>query len=376
MAGKMRRQRIRGLALAIAGLLLAATGARDVVFFQGHVNGKVQGFDRIDLAMFRAQPQSSKFYSEQWIQEMQFAEPGIIVAVILQLHNFGFRSGFAGAFMTVSDPAGNFIVDREFTIDPAQVKIDAQGFGLSAGPHRIELVGNEYHVKYRGKLIQGDFTYQPLTGSFQQGDGRQVFQPSGDFLRSNFPIPWARITGTVTYNGRTVKLQGVGSMNHDMLVMTPTRYMIEWRAFYLYSPEATVSIVLGTGPDLNGRWSQRLMVAAPGRILFSSHDYTFQELDPQPVPGAPVPCPRRFRVEAVAGDDWLKGEIQVTRIAETKNVVEDLPYLYGKIASLLVAETWSYRFWCDFHFELRLDGQTRTIAGAGTGTYISSVKTK
>jgi hypothetical protein len=46
------------------------------------------------------------------------------------------------------------------------------------------------------------------------------------------------------------------------------------------------------------------------------------------------------------------------------------------MASLLVAETWSYRFWCDFRFELRLDGRTRTIAGAGTGNYVSSVKTK
>jgi hypothetical protein len=356
--------------------LLAATGAKDVVFFQGHVNGKVQGFDRIDLAMFRAGPQSSKFYSEVWFHEMQFAEPGIIVIVNIQLHNLGVRSGYAGTFITVSDPAGNYFVDSEPALDPAQVKIDAQGFGLSAGPHRIELVGNEYHVKYRGKLIQGDFTYQPLTGSFQQGDGRQVFQPSGDFVRFNFPIPWARITGTVTYHGRTKKLDGVGSMNHDWQVLSPTRYMSDWRAAWLYTPEATVSIVRATSPDLNGRWSQRLMVAAPGRILFSSHDYTFQELDPEPVAGAPVPCPKRFRVEAVAGEDWLKGEIQVTRIAEKKNILEDFPYLFRKMASLLVAETWSYRFWCDFRFELRLDGQTRTIAGAGTGNYVSSVKTK
>jgi hypothetical protein len=369
-------RRIRGLALVVAWLLLAATGAPDVVFFQGHVNGKVSGFDRIDLSMFRAYPQSSKFYTEIWFHEMQFAEPGIIVIVDIQLHNLGFRSGYAGTFITVSDPAGNYVIDFEHTIDPAEVKIDPQGFGITAGQHRIELTGQEYHVKYRGKTIQGDFTYQPLTGSFQQGDGKQVFKKSGNFVRYNFPIPWAKITGTVTYNGKTVKLSGMGSMNHDWQILSPTRYMGDWRAAWFYTPEATVSIVRASSPDLNGEWSQRLMVAEPGKILFSSHEYKFEDLDPEPVAGGPVPCPRRYRVEAKAGEDWLKGEIKVTRIAEKKNILEDYPLLFRKLSSLLVAETWSYRFWCDFNFELRLDGQTRTIAGTGAGNYISSVKTK
>ena len=375
-AGNKGMRKLRWLALAVAGLLLAATGAPDVVFFQGHVNGKVTGYDKTDLAMFQAHPQSSKFYADVWFHEMQFAEPGIIVIVQFQLHNLGIRSGYGATFITVSDPAGNYTQDIENMIDPAEVKIDPQGFGITAGQHRIELIGNEYHIKYRGKTIQGDFTYQPLTGSFQQGDGKQVFKKSGDFVRYNFPIPWAKVAGTVTYNGKTLKLAGVGSMNHDSQVLSPTRYMADWRAAWLYTPDATIGIVRATSADLNGVWSQRLMVAEPGKILFSSHDYTFEDLDLAPVPGAPVPCPRRFRIVATAGDDWLKGEMKVTRIQEKGNILAGYPPLFRKLASLLVSETWTYRFWCDFNFELRLDGKTRTIAGAGTGNYVSSVKTK
>jgi len=39
-------------------------------------------------------------------------------------------------------------------------------------------------------------------------------------------------------------------------------------------------------------------------------------------------------------------------------------------------ETWSYRFWCDFSYQLHLDGGARTIAGTGTGNYVNSVKAK
>jgi len=359
-------------AMVVALLLLAATGG--VVFFNGHVNGKVTGYDKTDLAMFRAQPMKSKFYTEVWFHETQFPEQNIIVIVNIQLHNLGLKSRYAFCYLTISDPSRYLIDISEF--DPEEVKVDPQGFGITAGPHRIELRGDQYRVKYRSSKMSADLTYQIIVPSYQQGDGKVVFTESGDFVRHNFPIPWAKVTGTVTSNGKTVKVSGVGSMNHDWQVLSPTRFMSDWRANWLYSPDATVSIVRASAADLNGQWSQRLMVAEPGKILFASHNYKYQDLDPRPVPGSPVPCPMRYRVEAVAGDDWLKGEIKVTRIQEKKNVIDDMPQLFRQLAAVFVAETWSYRYFCDYKFDLRLDGKTRVISGTGAGNYVSSVRNK
>ena len=190
----------------------------------------------------------------------------------------------------------------------------------------------------------------------------------------NFPIPWAKITGTLAYNGKKLSLAGVGSMNHDRQVLSPTRYMSDWRAMWFYTPDATIAMVRASAKDMNGIWSQRLMVAEPGKILFSSHDYTFKDLDLRPVPGSKVPCAMRYKVEAVDGDNWLKGEIKVTRIQEKKNILDEYPLLFRKLATLVVSETWSYRFWCDFKFEFRMDGKTRNIDGTGTGNYVNSLK--
>ena len=142
----------RMLTVLAAAMLLAAN-VGEVVFFSGHRNGKVEGFDKIDANMFRAQPKSSKYYTEIWFHEMQFADPGIIVIGNVQMHNIGLGSGYCDFATTVSDPAGVIYLDRS-PIDPQEVKIDQDGFGISAGPNRIELKGNQYFIKYRGADIR------------------------------------------------------------------------------------------------------------------------------------------------------------------------------------------------------------------------------
>ncbi|HUT54238.1 MAG TPA: hypothetical protein VM658_12690 [bacterium] len=361
-------------ALVAAGVALAAA-APEVTFFSGHVNGQVEGFEKLDVKMFQARPLPSKLYTEVWFHEMQFREPGIIVIVNVQMHNLGVSSGYCDSYITVSSPELGYVGDFSSS-SPEEVKIDPEGFGISTGAARLELRAGVYRVRFTGKDIQGDFTYTPLVGSYQQGDGMVRFTKSDEFVRHNFPIPWARISGRLTVKGKTRELAGVGSLNHDWQQLSPLRYMSEWRAFWFYTDDATVSMVRASAPDLDGRWSERLMVAEPGRILFSSHDYTLTELDPAAAPEGGVMLPRRFRVEARAGDDWLTGEIKVTRVAESKNVLAEYPYLFRKLAEMVADETWSYRFWCDFKFEFHEDGETRSIAGTGTGNFVNSVKAK
>jgi hypothetical protein len=368
-AGKMKRGLV---ALVLLALTAVAAAGSEMVMFRGPLNGKITGFDSTNVTMFQAQPSKSKYYTEVWFNEMQFTDQGLIVIVNVQLHNLGLKSGYGGCFMSVSDPNG--LVFDMSDINPMEVKINPAGFDLTTGPHRLWLEGSRYRVVYKGKKVSGDFTYEILAPSYQQGDGKVVFTDSGDYVLHNFPIPWAKITGTLTYKGKSIQVSGVGSMNHDRQILSPTKFMSDWRGFWLYSPDATISIVRANSTDLGDQWSQRLLVAEPGKLLFSSHDYKFEELDVKPVPGAPVPCPRRFKVEAVAGADWLKGEIRVTRIQEKKNVLAEYPALFRKLAKMVVSETFSYRYFCDYNFEFKHDGKTRAISGVGTGFWSGAVK--
>ncbi len=369
------RKKIRrfGMVLILALICSVSAWAVKTVIFQGHLNGRVSGYDKTDLEMFKAHPQDARFYTEIWFNEMQFPKEGILVTVTYQLHNLGISRRYLDTGITVSDPATGLHLEK-IHFDPDQVRIDAQGFGIGAGNGRIELQKDRYRLMFSGKQIQADFTCQILAPSFQQGDGKIVFPESGDFVRYNFPIPWAKITGRLTYNGKTFDLSGVGSMNHDWQVLSPTRYPSEWRGFWIYADTATISIVMNSSKDLAEKWTQRLMVAEPGKILFSSHEFKYRESELLPVPGGLVPCPRKFLIEAVHGQDRLTGEIRVSQIQEKSNVLAAYPKLFQQLSKLLVAETWSYRFWVDYEFQFTQDGKTREIKGRGAGNYISSIK--
>ena len=363
----------------MAFLICLGTGwafaAGETVNFQGHVNGPVEGFTGIDLDTFRAKPGKEKYYTELWFHEMQFEKEGLIVIVNVQLHNLGFSKGYCDAYISVSGPDGVVHLDKD-SFKPGEVRIDPEGFGFSFGPNRMELQGDRYQLRYRGEAIQGDLTYRILCPSYQQGDGIVRFSKKGQFVYYTFPIPWAEVTGTLTWEGKTFRVKGKGSMNHDRQVLSPSKFMNQWRVGWFYGSDATVSFIRCTSPDLEGRWVERLVVAEPGRILFSSHDYKYEELDPEPVPGSPVPCPRRFRVEAVHGDDRLSGSYRLIRLQEKKNILSDYPFLFCQLAKLITSETWSYRFWVDFDFELRMDGSTRRIRGTGTANVIEPVLAK
>jgi hypothetical protein len=162
-------------------------------------------------------------------------------------------------------------------------------------------------------------------------------------------------------------------MNHDRQVLSPKKYMNRWRVGWFYGTEAAVSFIRCTSPDLQGLWIERLVVVEPGRILFSSRDYRYEEFDSVPVPGSPVSCPGRFRIEAVHGDDWLRGSYRLARLQEKKDILSDYPYLFRQLAKLITKETWSYRFWADFDFDFHQDGKTRKIKGTGTANLIEPV---
>jgi len=353
---------------------LVAFAALEFTAYGGHKNGKVEGYGRTDVAMFRATPRDSRFYTEVWFHEIQFPDTGAMIIVNFQRHNISLRKGGAEAYLTYSAPGRPDAMDR-MSLGPDQIKFDPQGFGISFGNSRVELKGDQYIIKYRGETIQADITYDILVPSFQQGDGMLRFTKSGDFVRYNFPIPWATATGTITIGGKTQKLNGHGSMNHDYQILSPTRVMGDWRALWLYGENETISVVRCSSPDLDGKWIQRLMVAEKGKILFSSHDYKFEDLGTIKIEGSNVPCAAGFKLSVEHGGDWLRGEVKVTSVQEKGELLQYLPSLMKRIADLIVEETWTYRFWCDYEFEFSIDGQVRTIKGKGTGNYVASVET-
>lgn len=110
----MNGKKVFRLALAVIILLLAGAitaAAVKVVYYKGHVNGRVDGFDNIDPSLFQARPMNSRYYMEIWYHEFHFEQDGIILNVNFQMHNLGIQRGYCDVFIMVSDPAAGLILE-------------------------------------------------------------------------------------------------------------------------------------------------------------------------------------------------------------------------------------------------------------------------
>ncbi len=369
----MKESRI--LAIALIFLCLLAAAREDSPIFpayKGHVNGSTLGSKEIAPEMFKANPLESRFFMEIWFHDLIFEQEGIIFNMNFHMHNLGISRGYCDVFAMVSDPSSEELVLDKKTFSPGDVNVDKKGFGITAGPNRIELVGDRYRIKVDGPQLKAEFSYKPLAGSYRLGDGYVLFKNSDDFTRHSMPLPWAEVSGTLSYNGKTHQLKGYGSLNHEWQRLSPSRYMSRVRVMYLYTENEAIRISRVSSRDLDGQWVQALLIADRERVIFSSHDFKFEQLDVKPVPGAKVNCPRRFKVSAIHGDDRLEGEIVVKSIQEKKNILGDHNVVFQQIATLLINETWSYRFWADYDFTLVVDGESRKISGKGAGNFLDS----
>ena len=129
-----------------------------------------------------------------------------------------------------------------------------------------------------------------------------------------------------------------------------------------------------TSKALNESWVQRLTLAEKGEIVFSSHDFKLTELDTRKVSNAKVPLPRKYKVEAIHGENKLTGEITVTNVQEKEEILKDYNPLFRELAYLIINETWSYRFWMDYELTLERKGEIKTFTGKGVGNFVDSIK--
>jgi hypothetical protein len=357
--------------MIVVSLISSSGKAAELLKFNGHVNGRVEGFNKTDVEMFKANPKNAAFYMEEYYHGYQFAEQNIMVTIMFTINNLGTHRGNCRAIMTVADlSSGRLVDEKEYS--PKEVKIDDEGFGISVGPHRFSLDGDRYRVVFAGEELKADLTYIILAPSFQHGDGMVIWK--GDMVKYTMPIPYAKAKGTLTYNGQTHEVSGYGHSSHDWQILSPLRYMKHFRTFWLYTDEYAVGVIKTSPNAKTGEWVQRLIVAKQGEILFSSHDFKLTEGEYLSVPGGVVPCPRSYAVEAVHGDASIKGEITLSDIQEKTNVLDDFSPLFKTLASVVVKEAWYYRYWADAKFEYIEDGEVKIIEGRGVGLFIDSTE--
>lgn len=117
--------------------------------------------------------------------------------------------------MTVTTPDGKIYTDC-ISCKDGDYSISEQGCDMRFGPHTLKGNLEKYFIHVEPVTGIGcDLELHNLRKSWRPGSGHLKWGDKNDMLTWLFVVPRGEISGTITYNGKTVSVQGEGYHDHQ-----------------------------------------------------------------------------------------------------------------------------------------------------------------
>ncbi len=360
-------QRGRGLArVLILALLLAATTsmAGDWSIFKGQVDGPVAEPGGVDPAAFALRKTSGLTWTEGYYHHMNFPD-GSMITISIGFNrleaNIAFVYGKPGM-----KPFNDFVI-----ADVDEAKFDAEGFGYAIGKNRVKLDGNKYTVEINLDKTKALIVYEIIGPSHDFGDS-MVRYPDGDtFMFYNLPISWAKVKVEATLDGKELKLEGSGNMNHDAGEIFPTYVPSNWQVFWCFGDDHTIAVTDHfTHAKFGRRLTQRLTFVDQSGRMFTSTSFDLKWSDWVDAEGIPFRYPKNYVLVAEGGGATLKMEVKMDQVLLLEDLYSNLPLYLRLIAEQLTPNGWTLDSWSEYTLTYSHDDQTEVYKGRGVVRYM------
>lgn len=111
------------------------------------------------------------------------------------------------------------------------------------GPHYCERDFSYYDVHYEAvNGLGADLHYEALTEPFRPGTGEIALGNNDEFFYSDMNVPKSRVTGTLTYEDKTVEVSGYGYHDHQWMNIMPMAAWHHWLWGRFYGEDYTMFI--------------------------------------------------------------------------------------------------------------------------------------
>lgn len=181
----------------------------------------------------------------------------------------------------------------------------------------------DYDIHIEGtKTLACDLHYHALTKPFRQGTSEIALGDHDEFFYTDLCVPKCEVTGTLTYDGKTVEVHGHGYHDHQWMNISPFSAFHHWLWGRMYTEKYVVYIYDFVCSERFGFTRIPFFIVADnktGKILFETNG-NFQldtELVPMPV-GKNFPKTSRYTFDN--GDRKAVFNVTWHEILETRDV--------------------------------------------------------
>ncbi len=310
-----------------AGLLLTAGTIAAPV--DDRVTVPTGGERGLTVADLRPHPASGNTYNEAWSYTFVLND-GMQATLSLSRANLGsLMSPVSGAEFSISGFNGQTY--------RAAKQYDAEDLVFSESDHRLQVrpdiyfegtLPQRHRVRFKagknGTEYEVDLSFSDIAAGLTWGDG--VFRLGDERVGMFLHIPYARVSGTVTVDGRTEQVSGTATMDHTFQTNFAPKLIRSAYRYVQHSDDAQVGYFIRPADRFEDRVIGLAAVRENGRFRLRRPE-SLQIVSTRRAQGAEVP--RQLAVQYVGGGQTI---LNRERDQQTFSVFDELSGLQKTLA--------------------------------------------
>jgi len=329
--------------------------------FPEQVDGPVTQPGEINLDLFQHRQWPGVFWAEYYYHHLNFPD-GTMITVLVS-----FSPNDVTVIFVLGKPGANAFREFQFT-RYNRVVFDEKGFGFSIGPSRFRLEGRRYSIDLKLEEVKAKITYDILGPGYGYGDGMVRYPDGKSFSCYYLPIPWARAHVEAVIEGREIRLDGYGTLNHDSQVLNPIHTPLRWRVFWFFGKDHALAVTEFTShKEFGEELIQRLVFTDPEGGLFTStrfplewDDWAYEKTIP-----FRFRYPQHYQLSAEGGGAQLEVEVRLGEMILKEDLYSNLPTAFRIIAKRITGNGWVYDWWGDYTIVHNHKGRSQSYQGCG-----------
>jgi CrtC N-terminal lipocalin domain len=256
------------------------------------------------------------------------------------------------------------------------VQVSSQRCDVKVGHNHAKVIDQgpggllAHHVFIREDGLEFDLRFDSDVPMWRPGHGKTSYG-SEDFFAWVVAAPRARVSGTVTVNGRRSEVQGVGYHDHNWGVGTMGRIVDHWYWGRIYADDLTCIYANVFTTERYGRQvSKPFMLARGSEVVLSTGEVTITEGPRVYDARADQHYPSTLSLRAEDGLAELK--LTVREVLHAHDLIDDVPVVKNPLVKMFakplintfVGRPGYFRFRSDFTLSARIRGEQIVRTGS------------
>lgn len=219
-----------------------------------------------------------------------------------------------------------------------------------------------YEIDVKEKDLGCHLIYRAQVNGWKPGTGLSHFGDLGFF---GWVVPFSRasVEGTITFNDRTIQVQGIGYHDHNWLNFPFQRIIKHWMWGRIYSENFTAAYAcIQCNEKVDNHIVKVLMLADGKDVILSTGEFDFLKDDFEYNPKAKYQFPKKITINAPG---VLVVTLKMKKILEAQDMLENYsPILRFLARNILRIKPGYFRLLSDF--ELKVTREGRSMKETGT----------